>query len=66
MRNSSGRIQRKETGQAPGLPAKTVDIIYLRTVKEAERLKGAAHGSDAGSIEVPPGETDAAKGDAPF
>ncbi len=66
MRNSSGRIQRKETGQAPGLPAKTVDIIYLRTVKEAERLKGAAHGADAGSIEVPPGETDAAKGDTPF
>ena len=65
MRNSSGRIQRKETGNAPGLPAKTVDIIYLRTVKEAERLKGAAHHDDP-SIQVPADETDAAKGDAPF
>ncbi len=72
MCNSSGRIQRYLPGDAPGAPAKTVDIIYLRSKKAAPAGQSAAQPSGQPAAQmpplghVPPGETDAVKGDEPF
>lgn len=51
--NSSGRIQRK---RMVGDMARTMDMLYLRSAKEAAK----------GSIAVPDEEKDDAKGDTPF
>ncbi len=53
LRNSSGRIQRK---RMQGDMARTMDMLYLRTAKEAEK----------GCLAVPEEESDAQKGDKPF